>query len=526
MRGGILFHQCAQPSENAPMQEKDRRSESVVLFPALPTARVSSVYSVTANDSPVQVECFETVHIARFAFTGTCNVAVAIRPSIGGEENRNVIYRHSLKPESCGIVPAVDGGTMKFTLLQPARLVLQANEYERLFILADPGNLAELKAGDARVQNVMDFATDNKGQVLQTDKIQRAVEATLKHGVLYFPPGVYLTGGFDLKNHMTLHLAGGAVLRGSSNPADYPKEKIPGRGPASRFIGIVGLQDVTVTGCGTIAGNGSVVRAAKASPNLLLVRNSKDVTIENVNLCDSAASTAHICNSDRVKLQNVKIVNNCYVDDAGGIDIETSRSVLVEDCFCFGDDAAVVRTPDNAQAGDITFRRNVLLARKAAFKVGPETQGAISRIVFADNDVIECDCGMCLYCQGSAVISNVTFERNRFHGCRPAARQRLIDFHTQDCKDEGRIEDVYIRNCEAASRWPRPSTMFGQSRNHCIKGIRFENFVVDGRTCRNMKDADLLLEVPPGCDLRLAGVYDITFVPPDVRAWGATPEIQ
>ena len=167
MRAGILFHQCAQPSENAPMQEKDKRSESVVLFPASAAIRGSSVYSVTANDSPVQVESFENVHIAHFAFIGSCNVTVTIRPSIGGEGNSNVIYRHSLKPESSGIVPAVGGGTMKFTLLQPARLVIQANEYERLFILADPGNLAELKAEDARVQNVMDFATDNKGQVLQ-----------------------------------------------------------------------------------------------------------------------------------------------------------------------------------------------------------------------------------------------------------------------------------------------------------------------------------------------------------------------
>jgi polygalacturonase len=59
---------------------------------------------------------------------------------------------------------------------------------------------------------------------LWTKALQAAVDACAAKGggVVVIPPGEFLTGSIELRSNVTLEIAGGAVLRGSPDLADYP----------------------------------------------------------------------------------------------------------------------------------------------------------------------------------------------------------------------------------------------------------------------------------------------------------------
>lgn len=63
--------------------------------------------------------------------------------------------------------------------------------------------------------------------ILITDQIQAAIDSCSINGVeiVYFPTGLYLTGGLKLRSNVTLKLEKGAILQGSNNYLDYGNGK-------------------------------------------------------------------------------------------------------------------------------------------------------------------------------------------------------------------------------------------------------------------------------------------------------------
>ena len=76
-----------------------------------------------------------------------------------------------------------------------------------------------------RTRNVKEFGATGDGTTLDTVAIQTAIDAG---GLVYFPPGVYLSGTLYLRSNGGLELSPGAILRGSPNLADYnPADFVP-----------------------------------------------------------------------------------------------------------------------------------------------------------------------------------------------------------------------------------------------------------------------------------------------------------
>lgn len=74
------------------------------------------------------------------------------------------------------------------------------------------------------------------------------------------PPRTYVIGTVYLKSGVTLHLAEGAVLLGSTNPKDYGlvdsfKDAV-NRVRGFTLIGAIDAQDIRITGKGTLDGRG------------------------------------------------------------------------------------------------------------------------------------------------------------------------------------------------------------------------------------------------------------------------------
>ncbi len=59
---------------------------------------------------------------------------------------------------------------------------------------------------------VLDYGVINDGTTMNTEKIQQLIDrvADLGGGIVYFPPGKYLTGTIFLKSHINLHIESGA----------------------------------------------------------------------------------------------------------------------------------------------------------------------------------------------------------------------------------------------------------------------------------------------------------------------------
>ena len=118
----------------------------------------------------------------------------------------------------------------------------------------------------ATVCDVRDYGASGNGQTKDTQAIQKAIDACAQKGagVVYFPPGSYLSGTITLKSNLTLDIEAGATLLASPDVEDYPllpnavqqNAYQPESPRGSALIYGKGLKNVTITGLGRIEGQG------------------------------------------------------------------------------------------------------------------------------------------------------------------------------------------------------------------------------------------------------------------------------
>src|SRR5579863_247393 len=109
------------------------------------------------------------------------------------------------------------------------------------------------------VFDVTSYGAKGDGQTNDTAAVQKAIDACTQAGggVVYLPPGNFLTGTIFLKNNVTLHLSPGATLWGSRNIADYS---------TNHLIFAENAENIAIEGDGTINGNGDAFWDAKYRP--------------------------------------------------------------------------------------------------------------------------------------------------------------------------------------------------------------------------------------------------------------------
>jgi polygalacturonase len=239
---------------------------------------------------------------------------------------------------------------------------------------------------------------------------------------------------------------------------------------------------------------------------MIAVQDSQDVTLEGVILHDPSHWTVPINSSDRIHVDNIKIIGRR--GNADGVDISNSRDVLVENCFMRTlDDLVVVKSFEGrGEVRNVHVRKCVLWNELAhALSIGAELRENVTRVLFEDCDVIH-DVGretaLRIYHCDNAVVSDVTFQNIRVEEARRLISLWIGKTRWTRTEERGNIRNVIFRNITATSA-PIDSTLtgfqdgpdwkpyvirdhasielIGFDAQHSIRDVQFDHVVLDGR---------------------------------------------
>ncbi|MBT0669367.1 hypothetical protein HT136_13430 [Novosphingobium profundi] len=210
-------------------------------------------------------------------------------------------------------------------------------------------------------RSIREFGARGAPGVIDTAAIQQGIDtlAARGGGRLVVPEGTFVSGALFLRPGVHLHLARGAVLKCTNDMAHFPprRTRIEGHFEPSftpALINAEGCHGLRISGEGVLDGSGRPVwdefwrrRRAARDPHdfantslprarLAFIANSRDVVIEDVTFRNSQFWNLHLyaCEDVRVRRARFTVPDNYpQAPSSDGIDIDSCRRVLVEDCY-------------------------------------------------------------------------------------------------------------------------------------------------------------------------------------------------
>ncbi len=272
------------------------------------------------------------------------------------------------------------------------------------------------------------------GRTLATDAFRRAIAAASEApggGRVIVEPGIWLTGPIHLRSNVELHVARGAVVRFSQDPALYfppvltrmEGNELMGISP---FIYAFDCENIAITGGGILDGqaesehwwnwarrpaDGSESDGARLKrmaeegvpvpqrvfgpgstirPQFVQPYRCRNVLIEGVTIIRSPMWEIHPVECENLTVRGVTISSHGPNND--GCDPESCRDVLIETCmFDTGDDCIAIKSGRNADGRRLRRpTENVVIADctmkdgHGGVTLGSEITGGV-RNVFVEN---------------------------------------------------------------------------------------------------------------------------------------------
>ena len=178
--------------------------------------------------------------------------------------------------------------------------------------------------------------------------------------------------------------------------------------------------------------NGSLMR-----PPLIQFNHCKDVRIDGIRIRQSPFWTIHLLCCENAVVRNVDSFADLKNSD--GIDIESCKNVLVEDCtFEQGDDAIVIKSGINFEgrrrampSEDITIRRCTINEGHAMLSIGSELSGGIRNVLMEDCHA-EKDINKIFFIKTNpergGFVENITVRRIKAKGVRYEEVSAITDY--------------------------------------------------------------------------------------------------
>ena len=202
-----------------------------------------------------------------------------------------------------------------------------------------------------RIYNVVDYGAVGNKIVDDAKAIQQAIDECSANGggtVLLPANHTFMSGPLCLKSNVDLHLEATAVLLANPDEGIYKLSAFgENRGEGMMWIYANGADNISITGKGTIHGNGIAfmgkelddsyelkpVTTFDPRPHVLTLTDVKNLTIRDITIRDGAYWTVHLIGCDGAVIDGISLLNNLKIRNGDGIDLDHSRNVRISNCL-------------------------------------------------------------------------------------------------------------------------------------------------------------------------------------------------
>jgi hypothetical protein len=333
-------------------------------------------------------------------------------------------------------------------------MILQMQKPITRLFLCMAGMLLAAGSMDAHNVNILDFGAIGDGKTSNTVAIQGAID-TCHHnggGTVLIPQGKFVTGTILLRSDVNLRLEPGAELVGSPHLQDYFVDH--------ERLGLIYCEEaenVSITGTGTIDGNGDVfmnldefkqipeesTRFARQKshfrqiegipsdgpvvplerPNQMIIfSNCRDILIRDVRIANSPFWALHLADVDGGVISGIRIHNSLLVPNSDGIDITSCSNINVSDCVIRGGDDGFAIT-GYARHFDLAGYNNLvhvseninvsnchIVSRSSGIRIGGWDQNHMRNYNFSNINITHSNRGIVLTVRDSGSISDMHFQ--------------------------------------------------------------------------------------------------------------------
>lgn len=443
---------------------------AVTAHPAVETDADAAPYAVRADGVTVPLERVGNTHVAYYARFSTPS-AVEVEITVG----RASTLEAAAEPARFVRNLQVTGATVRFAADGPGprhvKLTADGKLLPSLFIIVEPMETSRPDPRDPKTLDVTRYGVtaNEKPQTTTLQKVLDQCAGREGGGIVYVPPGRYLTGTLRVGSNTRLYLAGGAVLQAVDDPDAFPRDvgfkESGGEGihhSHCRLLIFDRAKNSGLFGRGTLDANGDVLRNKhERRVQVIDAHDCRDLAIEGVVLRDTASWTLHLLHCTGVRVSDVKILADWGVPNSDGVDPDSCRDVLIERLFSYtGDDSIAIKTTGNSgllqDSSNITIRDSVVMTKKTALKVGTETRANISNVLFENIDVIGSSRGMAVWVRDGGTISNITYRNIRldlFEFSKEGMSGQPIYLTNEKRHGEGVMKNVRFEQITCRAPW-------------------------------------------------------------------------
>ncbi|MGH7225856.1 MAG: glycoside hydrolase family 28 protein, partial [Gemmataceae bacterium] len=382
----------------------------------------------------------------------------------------------------------------------------------RVFAAVAATLILSLPALAAKTCNVKKYGATGDGATKDTAAIQKAIDACAAAkggGTVEIPAGTYLSAPILLKSHITLHLAKDATLLGSPDHADYPVIQEFRQNGHQALVSAVNAEDVTISGDGTIDGNGEswwhmfrsaprsvipgsgIAGGRAARPRLVVFDHCKHVMLTGVTIKNSPFWQVVPYYSDDVTIRNVRITAPPS-PNTDAIDPFSSSNVVIDHVYAdTGDDNVAIKSGLPNSPGPDAPSKNITITdctfdRGHGVSIGSEIAGG---------------------------AQNITVERVKFTGTDNGIRIKANRDRGADVSNIV-FRDITMDNVKhpilITEYYPRPGTLDPVAPKPVTRLTpQFHNITLENVTATNSGDDGSIVGLPesPVLDLTMKNVH-------------------
>lgn len=337
--------------------------------------------------------------------------------------------------------------------------------------------------------NIVKYGAIADGRTLNTKAIQAAINAAnaAKGGKVLVPKGKFLTGSIEIKSRVDLYLEEGAVLLGSTDPADYRAMDTKGRPVSPKkddnsqlaLILANRANSISLSGKGQIDGQGrtlalnidslhhagiridpnyskkSMRPSETVRPKLFRFSQCNQIKITGLTIKNGACWGLSFELCSYLSITHIALTNRAYWNN-DGMDITDCQNVSITDCDVnAADDGICLKSYYPGHFNDRIYIANCTIRSSAsAIKFGTASYGGFRNVTIKNIEISDTfRSAIALESVDGGVIENINIQN--IHAVN-TGNAIFIRLGHRDGQAPGLVKNILIKDVKVTVPFGRP----------------------------------------------------------------------